>query len=99
MSRRWILSETLSAVISDCTSVCADELEAWRWRFVRYWSILYFRRRIVVGMTLLGLFVSLGITIVAPQRFSSRAVVRDNGANTNGEFLPDENACATNTGY
>ena len=56
----------------------------WYWRCVHYLSIVGLRRRVVIGLVVLGVLVAMIITMTTTPVFSSRATIRDDGVDAQG---------------
>ena len=59
----------------------------WYWRVAHYWSIVRFRRRVVLSAVLLGVLVAVIVTKNTQPIYASRAVVRDNDSPTNTDEI------------
>lgn len=56
----------------------------WFWRFAHYWSIVRFRRRVILAAVALGLMAAAVITLSTTQVFQAKAVIQDAGVDSNG---------------
>jgi uncharacterized protein involved in exopolysaccharide biosynthesis len=71
----------------------------WYWRSVHYLSILRLRRGVVLGSAVLGVLISMIVTMTMTQVFSGRATVRDDGVDAQGVITnpPQDHSWETNS--
>ena len=59
----------------------------WYWRLAHYLSIVSYRRRVVLALVLLGILAAIIITKQTTPVYSSRALVRIEGMETNTDQI------------
>ena len=59
----------------------------WFWRFAHYWSIIWYRRRVVLAMLLLGTLIAVIVTKLTPPVYTSRALVYDEMMSSDPEWV------------